>query len=516
MSAAEEPVPAAHVPHLAAQWRAVRRLYPIYVALATQFGLGIPPFENLDGTGEHSEPELVERVETWFGEMDQRIQVHHLRQLLQSAGVSASEEKLQALIRRHLDKTEPGDADHLKLDFLLVQYFAVCAPPSFQDRDAQVEDVAEVLEPVVGRCDLPLPEWLAPLESWGAVMKACRSLADLQQSGIVQQGRQLRELGRDKQFGAPAFVAFTRFSYLLRRTFFHLINCDLKVVEVALDQLEARGVSVLDGSRLQMPVAVSMQELRRFCRNYKKPAVPDYSVDVSITRLIALRDVVEKALAETAAGSQSVAQQLAAQLEARIGRIEQELVELRKIAAELVTAASAAPRPAAEAVAGASPAPLPIPEVSPAGRPVAAGAESAPAEPVAAAPAPAPPNLNAAVEEIRKKLTSGARKGVSSISVAGTALPLSPDEVDAFTRPAADAIATGLQRSLAARAVLILAMEKRKRTGAEAGFQQVIQMCRAEAQAIQQHTGEKKIPALALSANQLLMLVSQAERLRTS
>ena len=516
ISAAEEPASTAHVPHLAAQWRAVRRLYPIYVALATQFGLGIPPFENLDDTGEHSEPELVERVETWFGEMDQRIQVHHLRQLLQSAGMSASEEKLQALIHRHLDKREPGDADHLKLDFLLVQYFAVCAPPSFQDRDVQTEDVAEVLEPVVGRCDLPLPEWLGPLESWIAVMKACRSLADLQQSGIVQQGRQLRAVAREKDLGASAFVAFTRFSYLLRRTFFHLTNSDLKAVEVALDQLEARGVSVLDGSRFEMPVAVGIQEVRRFCRNYKKPAVPDYSVDVSISRLITLRAVVEKALAEAPAASQTLAQQLAAQLEARIGRIEQELVELRKIAAELGTAVSAAPQPATEVAAAPPPAPLPSPEISPASLPLAGGAEpeSAPAATAAPEPpAPALPNLNAAVEEIRKKLTSGVRKGISSISVAGTALPLSADEVDAFTRPAADAVATHLQRSLAARAVLIVAMERRKRSGAEAGFQQVIQMCRAEAQAIQQHAAEKKQPALTLSANQLMMLVTQAGRL---
>jgi hypothetical protein len=38
-------------------------------------------------------------------------------------------------------------------------------------------------------------------------------------------------------------------------------------------------------------------------------------------------------------------------------------------------------------------------------------------------------------------------------------------------------------------------------------------MCRAEAQAIQQHAAEKKQPALTLSANQLMMLVTQAGRL---
>jgi hypothetical protein len=147
--------------------------------------------------------------------------------------------------------------------------------------------------------------------------------------------------------------------------------------------------------------------------------------------------------------------------------------------------------------------------------------EPAAPAPVEAVPSPvqpsAPPSglpsLAAAVEEIRKKLASGSRRGISSISVAGNALPLSADEVDAFTRASNDDVAVDLQRSLAARAVLILAMEKRKRTGVEAGYKQVVEMCRAEAEAIQQHAAEKKQPALALSANQLMMLLNQAGRL---
>lgn len=523
-SAGEAAVATAHVPHLAAQWRAVRRLYPIYVALATQFGLGIPPYEDLDEAG-LSEPEMVEQVERWFGEMDPRIQVHHLRQLLQNAGIAASEEKLHGLIDRHLTKSEANDADHDKLDFLLVQYFASCAPPSFQDREVQLDEVAEVLEPVVGRCALPLPEWLGPLESWIDAMRECRSLREMQESGIVKEGRQLRQMARDKGLGTPALVAFTRFAYLLRRTFFHLINSDLKAVERALDQLEARGVAVLDCSAAQLSVATSIQEVRRLCRNYRKPAVPDYSVDVSITRLIALRDVTEGAMAEAMLGSRSIAEELGAQLEERISRIESELLELRKLAADLVAAAAGAQQPAAEINSSVSNAvtesvPAQVAAAAPAPAAVVASEPIKPpaAEPVApplgpTAPAPVLPNLNAAVEEIRKKLANGSRRGISSISVAGTALPLSADEVDAFIRPTNEEIATDLQRSLAARAVLILAMEKRRRTGAEAGLKQVIEMCRAEAQAIQQHAAEKKQPALTTSANQLMMLVSQAGRM---
>src|SRR5438876_8904762 len=87
-----------------AHWTSARRLYPIYVALAIQFELGSPPFKSLDGIKEISEPEVIERVEEWLAEMDERIQVYQFRELLQTSGMAAKEDKLQSLIERHLHK----------------------------------------------------------------------------------------------------------------------------------------------------------------------------------------------------------------------------------------------------------------------------------------------------------------------------------------------------------------------------------------------------------------------------
>src|SRR5688572_20697440 len=74
---------------IAAQWRAARRLYPIYAALAKQFALGSPPFESLSTLGD-SESEVLHRVETWLAEMDERIQAHQFRQILQSSFLATS------------------------------------------------------------------------------------------------------------------------------------------------------------------------------------------------------------------------------------------------------------------------------------------------------------------------------------------------------------------------------------------------------------------------------------------
>src|SRR5437016_6318580 len=114
-----------------ARWRAARRLYPIYAALAVQFGLDTAPYGNdLQNIETRSEPAVLEAVERWLTLLDQRIQAHHLRYLLQSSDVARTEQKLHALVERYLNLRQRGDSERDKLDFLLAHYFAICAPPS--------------------------------------------------------------------------------------------------------------------------------------------------------------------------------------------------------------------------------------------------------------------------------------------------------------------------------------------------------------------------------------------------
>src|SRR5260370_39779111 len=85
--------------------------------------------------------------------MDQRGLVHQLRHLLQMTTLNASESGLRALIHRHLRKLKKSSVDRDKIDFLLVQYFALCAPAKIYHKQIEPADVAQVMQPVLGDVD---------------------------------------------------------------------------------------------------------------------------------------------------------------------------------------------------------------------------------------------------------------------------------------------------------------------------------------------------------------------------
>ena len=528
-----------------ARWRAARRLYPIYCAFAVQFGLDAPPYDDLEQADPQNNPDFLERVEAWFASIDARLHVAQFRQVLQATAVAASEDKLHALIERIYAKTDKSETDRDKLDFLLVQYFALCAPPTLPDRDLRLEDAAEVLSPIVGTVALDFPEWLRPLDSWLPILQKVTTLAELQASNLVQQARQLKAAARHLYYTPVSLVAFTRFSYLMRRTYFRLINAELKSIDAGLEKLSSYGHTVLDCSSAQMSGAMPVEELRRFCQTYKKPALPEYSVDTSILRVVQLRQIVDAALTEIELPDDPVL----AEIEERCRRVEAELVAMRKLAAGLaaerrrttgekpgvspfeevleVPFEMPSPEPVAPPAERVAPPPAPAQPAAKAKSPAAAPAvpeiqvETAPE---AAQPEPAPsevsvPSLTDAMEEIRKKLAAAPRKGISSLNIAGTALLLSPDEVDAFLRPR-DGSSIDLQRSLAARALLLQAVEMQKKAASPELLTKTMQLCRTEAASIQQHSAEAKqsqntvaAAVLNASASQLLSLLRQVERM---
>ena len=56
---------------VAAEWRATRRLYSIYAAIAREFQLGDPPCKALNEVSEQSDPDVLQRVGQWLAEMDE-------------------------------------------------------------------------------------------------------------------------------------------------------------------------------------------------------------------------------------------------------------------------------------------------------------------------------------------------------------------------------------------------------------------------------------------------------------
>jgi len=148
-----------------AQWEELRSVFPIYVALAKQLQLEIPIAQNKRILPEKVDPDLFSQIQKWLDVMDQQVMVHQLRHLLQMTTLNASESGLRALIMRHLRKPSKTTTDRDKADFLLVQYFALTAPPKIYHKQIELGDVANVLRPVFGEVDsTPLP-WCEPLEN---------------------------------------------------------------------------------------------------------------------------------------------------------------------------------------------------------------------------------------------------------------------------------------------------------------------------------------------------------------
>src|SRR3954469_18585444 len=231
---------------VAAQWRASRRLYPIYAAITREFELGAPCRE-LESPINRSEPEVLQSVKRWFELMDERIQVFQLRQVLQTTHM-ADEENLRALCMRYLRKTKKIDSVRDKVDFLLVQYFAHRAPADPHNSQVPFAHVADVLEPLLdGIHDAP-PAKCDELDGLLREMDSCKRLEHLLQRQLIEKVRAFKTALSLDYYEPAALVAITRFNFLFRLGFFRLMHADLHGVRHTLHQLEQRGVETADCS----------------------------------------------------------------------------------------------------------------------------------------------------------------------------------------------------------------------------------------------------------------------------
>jgi hypothetical protein len=284
---------------LAAEWNTARVLYPVYVALAREFVIDLKPCNELDGGVEAPEQETVELARRWFEEMDGRIRVHQLRQFLQTTTL-VDDEALRLLLVQHLSKPKHTDSDRDKIDFLLVQFFSHCAPSRLEDADVDLAYVSQMLEPVLGSVQPEVPEWIKPLDELISQASHCSSLSDLLGSKILDRGRKLKTSSGEKYFEVAAMVAFTRFSFLMRRVFFRLMHQDLNAILDGLRELGSRGVTTLDCRRAQFSAEEPVARLRMICQSWKVMFHAEYSSGQPLSMLVDLRAVVNAALARSA------------------------------------------------------------------------------------------------------------------------------------------------------------------------------------------------------------------------
>ena len=291
---------------LAAEWRDARLLYPLYAALAREFVVDLPSHADLEAGVDAPPQESIEQARQLFSDLDARIQVHQLRQFLQTTTIS-SDEALRTLLLHHLHRQEQTDSDRDKIDFLLVQFFSHCAPSRLEDTDVDMAYVAQILEPVLGPVDLNVPEWLNPLDEVIQTANGCRNLNQLLTSRILEKGRKLKTSCGKKYFLPAAMVAFTRFSFLMRRIFFRLMHQDLNAILDGLRELENRGVETLDCRRAQFSAEEPIARLRMICQSWKVMFHAEYSSGQPVSMLVDLRAVVDAALAKNAKNAKTAA-----------------------------------------------------------------------------------------------------------------------------------------------------------------------------------------------------------------
>jgi hypothetical protein len=280
---------------LAAIWSNARRLHPIYAELAREFVIEVTPCADLEVGADSPGRESVEQAQHWLNEMDEKIQVHQLRQFLQTSSLVDSE-GMVALVQHFLAKTAKNDSVRDKIDFLLVQYFSQGAPTDLEDDGADLAHVAQGLEPILGTIELKSPVWLNALDRVLDSARRCRSLDELLHGGVLEQGRKAKVQAGDLFYLPIALVAFTRFGYLMRRVFFRLMLADLNNILDGLTELEEKGVETIDCRRAQFSAQEPIIRLRMICQSWKVMFQAEYSSGQPLRMLVDLRASVDAAL----------------------------------------------------------------------------------------------------------------------------------------------------------------------------------------------------------------------------
>jgi hypothetical protein len=287
--------PTTPVQDLATQWSFARKLYPVYFELAREFAIDVKACAELEAGVETPGKDTVEQANRWLEHMDEAIQVHQLRQFLQTSSL-VSPESLLMLLQHFLAKQNKSDSIRDKVDFLLVQYFSQIAPAGLDDAQVDLPYVAQAMEPVLGPVELKPPVWLNSLDRVLEAARKCKSLDELLHGGVLEQGRKAKGLAGELFYLPVALTAFTRFGYLMRRAFFRLMLGDLNLILDGLSELEDRGIDTIDCRRAQFSAQEPIVRLRMICQSWKVMFQAEYSSGSPLRMLVDLRASVEHAL----------------------------------------------------------------------------------------------------------------------------------------------------------------------------------------------------------------------------
>ncbi|MBS1867041.1 MAG: hypothetical protein JSS69_14090 [Acidobacteria bacterium] len=472
-------------------WDELRAVFPIYLAIAKQLEIEIPFGQDKRSLPEKAEPALANKVIAWLDSLDQQVQVYQLRHLLQMTTLNASESGLRALILRHLRKKAKSTIDRDKIDFLLVQYFALCAPPKIYHKQIELQDAAQVMKGVLGEVDTTPLEWCEPLEKMIESLKAFRSLRDLLKTNFIEQGRKVKESAGGMFYDPSALLAFIRFNFLLRRTLIELMHADLIAIRAGLGQLETAGVRIIDCHHLGLSASEPLDKIRTLADEWKQPFQQSYTektVSQAFDKLLGLRTDVERALERASSKNGDSA-------------------GLNRSGAASRNAASAKPAdpPASRITSSAS-----------ASNEQKHGAKAASTE------VPAVLDFESCMESIWEQLIAAPPtrgRSMTTIRLGAARILMSSWEVSAFVSEDGFA-AEDLRRAVVARALVTTAVEQAKETGNATSLERSLMIARVEVSRLQERVDAAKQAKdteaavnLGISTKRLLSALDEAEKL---
>ena len=472
------------------QWTETISVFPIYLALAKQLGIAIPFSQRK--LPETPDSELSGQVQSWLDTMDQRVIVYQLRHLLQMTTMNASESSLKSLIERHLRKSTKTTFDRDKIDFLLVQYFALCAPAKIYHKRIEPPDVAEVMKPILGDVAPATLTWCEPLEAMIQSLHSFRSLREVLKTNFIEQGRRVKEAAGGMFYNSSALLAFIRFNFILRRTLIELMHADLIATRAGIAKLESSDVRVIDCRNTGLSAAEPLSKVKKLADEWKQPFQKEYterSVNQAFEKLLGLRADVESAL------------------EKSTGKISDRLV------------IDSAKGFSFESQKKTDPEPAPLS----AGRPKDIAADAS--QKTEAAPKNQPPpalDFEACMEKIWEQLIATPPlhgRSMSTVKLGDTRILLSSWEVAAFVSETGVA-AEDLRRAVAARAMVSTATTNAKERGHTFALDKALAVGRVEASRLQDRVDIAKQAKdteaavnLGISAKRLLSALDAAEKL---
>jgi len=467
-----------------AQWDEIRSVFPIYLALAKHLQIEIPFPPNKRVLPEKADLVLFSQAQTWLDGMDQQVMVHQLRHLLQMTTLNANESGLRALIMRHLRKPSKSNIDRDKIDFLMVQYFALCAPAKTYHKQIELQDVAQVMKPVLGEVDTaPLP-WCEPLEKMLARLRSFKSLRDMLKTNFIEQGRKVKESAGGMFYDPSAMLAFVRFNFLLRRTLIELMHSDLIYIRSGVSHLENAGAKTVDCQTFGLSSAEPIAKVARLADEWKQPFQKEYterSVNQAFDKLLSLRADVERTI-EKVTGKP---------LDGN---------HLKSGGEKSATVRAALDGPPTSAKSDKT---------------VATANQKA---------EPTGPELDFenCMEQIWEQLISAPPsrgRSMTTVRIGGARLLMSSWEVAAFVSEDGPA-AEDLRRAVVARALVTATVEKAKESGNATGLERVLSIARAEVSRLQERVEVAKQAKdteaavnLGISTKRLLSALDEAEKM---